>query len=110
MTTEAVTIKISGIKCDNTECDYSNEDVNRDNYLEYVDKSCPDCGSILLTQADYDTVKTLEDIAYRINVDVPEGNLLDDEESRFSIEMDGSGDLKLNELKTDEKVSNGGEL
>ncbi len=97
MTEQAIRIKIAGIKCDNEECDFRDGEVDRDNYKEYVDKPCPECGSILLTQEDYDTVQALERVAFEINVDIPE-SLIDGSEVTFSVEMDGSGDLKLGDI------------
>lgn len=98
MTEQAVTIKITGIKCDNTECDYRDDKVNRENYLEYINKQCPECGSILLTQEDFDAVLLLEGAVINVNLYMPE-NLLDDSETIFDIEMNGTGVMDMKERK-----------
>lgn len=100
MTEQAVTLSISGIKCDNTECDYFDDTVSRDNYLEYIDKPCPDCGSILLTRADYETVLALEGVAVEVNLIIP-NDILDSEGEEVTIEVqtDTKGGVKLLEKK-----------
>ena len=47
-------IQFSGIKCDTDGCGYHNPDVKFEQYPEYVNKPCPQCGANLLTQENYD--------------------------------------------------------
>jgi len=54
--------KIYGLKCDNPTCDYHDDTILREEYERYINFPCPKCGSILLTQADYDAVIFLEKI------------------------------------------------
>ena len=68
--TKPITIKISGIKCDS--CDYKDDSVDRENYLEYVNKECPDCGNILLTQREYDEVSLIEGVVANFDLDIPQ--------------------------------------
>lgn len=91
--TKPITITISGIKCDNEECGYIDNTVGRDNYPEYVNKPCPKCGSILLTQADYETVVQLEGIVADLDIDIPEDLL--GEEVLFDVGMDGTGKIDM---------------
>jgi len=91
-------IHISGIKCDNPKCDYRDDSVNRDNYPEYVDKPCPECGSNLLTKEDYEAVISLESIE-GLDIDIPGHILDDDEEITFDVEMNGTGKTNLVERK-----------
>ena len=86
------TLTISGIKCDNPDCDYRDDDVKREDYLEYVNKECPKCASILLTQADYDAVVELESLDFSIDVS---NTLLSDREHSLSLELDGTGVVKI---------------
>lgn len=52
-------INISGIKCSNTKCDYNDENVKIEEYHKLLNKLCPKCGKILLTEEDYKNVKFL---------------------------------------------------
>lgn len=53
MSQDAMIIKYKGIKCDNPECDYQDSEVSANDYIKYVNKPCPKCGSILLTENDF---------------------------------------------------------
>lgn len=94
--TDAVTLTISGIKCDNPDCDYRDDSVTRESYLEYVNKPCPECGSILLTKADFEAVLVMEGKIIDINALTPE-SMLDGSETKFDLEMDGSGKIVISE-------------
>lgn len=52
----------NGIKCDNVECDYKNEDVQVEEYKDWLNKLCPKCGENLLTQKDYENAVRLHSI------------------------------------------------
>jgi len=93
--TKLITIIISGIKCDNEGCDYRDDEVNRDNYLEYIDKPCPECSRSLLTQEDYDAVVALEGLEASLDLDISE-DLLGDERL-YDVNMNGSGTVDLTE-------------
>lgn len=54
---KAVDYKISGIKCDH--CNYSDDSVQYEEYPEYVNEPCPDCGNNLLTIDDYNKCKSI---------------------------------------------------
>lgn len=56
-----------GIKCDNPECCYADETVKVEDYKDWLNKPCPECGSNLLTQADYDNVQMLIKVAKLLN-------------------------------------------
>jgi Zn-finger nucleic acid-binding protein len=47
-----VILEIKGLKCDNPNCDYRNDDISFDDYE--VGTTCPECGGVILTQEDYD--------------------------------------------------------
>lgn len=53
---EVIKSNISGIKCDNPECSYRDAEVKYADYINWVNKPCPECGSNLLTEADYNIV------------------------------------------------------
>lgn len=91
--TKLLTITISGLKCDNPDCDYRDDKVNRDNYLEYIDKPCPKCGSVLLTQEDYEAVVALEAIEASFDLDIPSDLLGLGGETNYEVKMDGTGSI-----------------
>ena len=53
---EVIRSNISGIKCDNPECSYRDDEVKYEDYIHWLNKPCPECGSNLLTEADYNIV------------------------------------------------------
>lgn len=53
---DAIELKIGGVKCDNVKCDFINNDVKIEEYRSYLNAPCPKCGKNLLTQKDYDMV------------------------------------------------------
>lgn len=46
-------VKISGLKCDNPNCDYRDDTIKYEDYKKYVGAKCPKCGMILLTEKEY---------------------------------------------------------
>ena len=74
-----------GIKCDNPQCDYINEDVSVSDYHNWLNKPCPKCGENLLTQEDYDKVQSMLAIVDLVNqMDIP----YDPDDSIVSLEVD----------------------
>lgn len=45
--------EISGIKCDNPECNYQDMEVPFEYYPHYIDAPCPFCGWSLLSRLEY---------------------------------------------------------
>jgi hypothetical protein len=50
---------ITGIKCDSRSCNYKDISVKVEDYPNYVNKPCPVCGAILLTERDYQLVQNI---------------------------------------------------
>lgn len=99
---KAIEEEIKGLKCD--KCDYEDMSINVENYHDYVDAPCPDCGANLLTQADYDFVQVLMSLTDKINKACEERGIEDDGTlEEFSIKLDGSGIPKVGPLKTVQK-------
>lgn len=48
---------INGIKCDS--CDWDDMSVRYENYKEWLNRPCPECGANLLTRSDYLLCKSL---------------------------------------------------
>lgn len=81
-----------GIKCDNPECDFADANVEIEDYINWLNKPCPICGSNLLTQQDYDNVhKILEAVNFvNENFEIVES---EDKENTLSFHMNGSGEV-----------------
>ncbi len=96
--TEAVTIEVGGIKCDNPECGYTDPTAKRENFKDYLNKPCPECGENLLTQEDIDAVEAMEVMAKEINGLFPD---LDTSEEKHCIkaEMNGTGTVEFKDCK-----------
>lgn len=96
---KTVKATISGIKCDAEGCDYR-EDIQSEDYSEWVDRPCPDCGANLLTEADFKLIQALLDVTSAINEIFPPGSFSEDEPLLgFEIKMDGSGIPIIGDLK-----------
>lgn len=64
--------KSGGVYCDNPSCDWSDEAVNMTDSDKYLNKPCPKCGEIVLTQEDLNKSKKLMDAINLINSMSPE--------------------------------------
>jgi predicted nucleic acid-binding Zn-ribbon protein len=95
---DALHLTIKGIKCDNPDCEYRNEDVSMTDYEKWLNKPCPKCGSNLLTQADFDATRALIAATEVLNGVIPKAE--DDEKmATVSIEMNGTGDINFEGMK-----------
>lgn len=63
---EAVSLNISGLSCDNQECDYQN-DAKFEEFKDWLDKPCPKCGEVLLTEQDYENTLMIVEMAKMFN-------------------------------------------
>lgn len=90
----ALEMIIGGLHCDNPNCDYVNENVNVEDYEQWVKVKCPKCGDILLTEADYRNTKFLLGVVDLANKIYPKRN--DDDKTAFmDVKMDGSGKMEF---------------
>ena len=60
-------MQVSGIKCDNTKCDYRDDNVKFEDYKEYLGKPCPKCEENLLTEEDLQKTVRMYNVADKIN-------------------------------------------
>lgn len=66
-TQDIVNVFCSGIKCDNTSCDFADDTVKFEEYEDWLDKPCPKCGENLLTEEDLAAVIALMEGASIMN-------------------------------------------
>lgn len=94
-------LNIYGLKCDNPSCDYEDKSIQLEQYEEYIDQPCPECGSPLLTQADYDTTMLIIQsvkLAEKLGLDTTSKN---DETYKMSVQLNGTGIPKFDINKID---------
>ena len=85
-------VDIRGIKCDKDECDFIDMNVPNKEYDQWLNKPCPKCGSNLLTEADYKTVKLMIRISKIVNFLMwPFG--CSQNRATLKVKMNGSGKL-----------------
>lgn len=95
----AAAVQISGLRCDANGCDYEDLTINVNDYGQYVNAPCPECGANLLTEVDYELVKVLAGIVDTLNEKYPPPHDPNKPIASFTINMDGSGIPILGELK-----------
>jgi len=73
-----VTYDVCGIKRDN--CDKKDMTIQFEDYPKWINKSCPECGSNLLSRKEYDHCLNMASIVDIINqIDLPDNKELDKE-------------------------------
>lgn len=92
MMDQAISMDISGIKCDTQGCDYFDESVKVEDYAEWIDKPCPKCGGNLLTKEDFDTVQATIALVNMMNGILPPPSE-DEQLFKASFGLNGSGDI-----------------
>ena len=63
-------IDITGIKCNNPECDYELDNIPLEEFKNFLNKPCPLCGTTLLNEEELNTVKiwyAIKAIAYKLD-------------------------------------------
>lgn len=70
--------KMGGLKCDNTDCDWSDMSIKVEFYKKYINYKCPKCGDNVFTKKDYITFKLLIGVIKIINFILPK-RVSDDE-------------------------------
>ncbi len=95
----AAAVQITGLKCDADGCDYKDMTISFEDYEQYINAPCPECGANLLTEADYETVKVLTGIVNTLNEKYPPPHDPNEPIARFTVDFDGSGIPILGELE-----------
>ena len=105
MSKNLIDISIVGLKCDNETCDYEDNTVKFEDYDQYLNKPCPECGESLLTPEDLETSKQMRAIANMINgmgeALFPEGDEKFASRVQVELKMKGDGSVEFGEIKDD---------
>lgn len=94
-------LNIYGLKCDNPTCDYQDNSIQLEQYEDYINHPCPECGAPLLTQADYDTTLTIiKSIQSAAKLGLNTNNY-NEEMYKISVQLDGTGipNFAVNKIK-----------
>lgn len=100
-------LHVGGLKCDNPDCDYRNDDIPFQDYELYLEVPCPKCWEPLLTEADFQFVKRLAKSASRI-VHEPLPEEVEKGRARIRYEFNGTGRPRVF-LRTSEGAVKGDE-
>lgn len=92
--------KMGGLKCDNSDCDWSNMDIKTDEYKDYIGYRCPKCGDIVFTRKEYYKFKLMLFTIKTINFIFPKSYLLYDDRNTLTIQYGKNG--KIDSLKLEE--------
>lgn len=84
-------LNIYGLKCDHPSCNYQDNTIQLEQYKDYINYPCPECGSPLLTQADYDTTMEIVAAATIIKQLEEKNPQPSDEMHKVSVRLNGSG-------------------
>ena len=103
----------SGLKCDNPTCDWVDETIKIPEYKDWLNKPCPKCGENVLTEEDFENVKTMLLTASIINSMSPEQiaemakdvDLEELKNSEFLKDAKGRELLTMNEAETPITIS-----
>lgn len=90
---------VSGIKCDNPECDFRDDTVKFEDYPQWLNRPCPMCGANLLTQADFDVVSWLMNEAEKHKMQsVPLSLRPFLQQKKYRVKLNGTGKIEYEEV------------
>ena len=95
-------LSIKGINCDNGECNFRDDEVKFENYKDWLNKACPECGENLLITEDYNKCLLMIKVAAMINERSPKRK--DDDETVAGIVDFTDDGIKIKvEVEVEEK-------
>ena len=99
---------IKGIKCDAAGCGWRDDSVTSETLEDWRNRPCPMCGSNLLTDADWRSYLLMNKILHSPLVRLIEflGKLFWKEEHTYRVDMNGTGDIAIKEIKEAENDGN----
>lgn len=52
-------IRFSGLVCDNPECSWKGPHIKYDDWEDYINSPCPECGEVILTSQDFEDARRM---------------------------------------------------
>ena len=95
---ENTKVMISGIKCDNPECDFRDDSVKYEDYPNWLNKPCPKCGQNLLTKEDYKVCRFLVYLAKLSNIYNKFPFSGKEKKAKIKFELNGTGNVDISEI------------
>ena len=88
-----------GLKCDNPNCDWKDDNIQAKEYPQWVGKPCPKCGQNVLTEADYKCIKFLQKISQSKIINALNNLLIaaGSKEKTYTMKMNGTGIINIQE-------------
>ncbi len=95
-----MTFHVQGLKCDNPNCDWNDTSIQFEDYPEWLNKPCPKCGQVVLTQKDMNTVLAMKAMSESKIVKGYEkiAKLFGAKDVHYRAEMDGTGKLDMHKV------------
>jgi len=88
----AIEVKeMGGLKCDNLNCDWRNDDIKVEEYENYIDYPCPKCGSNVFTTKDYKSFMVILKLVKVLNFILPKRRVDADNLTTMKCEFKGDG-------------------
>lgn len=108
---QANNLIIKGIKCDNPNCEFRNDNVEFMEYKDWLNKPCPMCGANLLTQKDLNATKRLIKLSNFFNKLMKPfmRQAQDTKMINVAVEMNGTGEVNFKLQDKENPVQRGGE-
>lgn len=96
---------VTGLKCDNPDCDWVDMSIPVDDYPQYVGAKCPKCGEVILTKTDFKAIKRLLRFVKFLNlfsVFVKDNG----ERTKMRLASDGNGNINVVSISKEEDTVN----
>jgi hypothetical protein len=64
---ESIKLINTGLKCDNPTCEWEDETIKVEDYKDFINAPCPECGENILTQEDLDNMTKVHEVMNFVN-------------------------------------------
>lgn len=100
---KGISLETKGMKCDNPNCDFRDKSVKIEDLEEWLNKPCPKCGTNLLTESDYRSIRYLLDITGVIN-EITKDEEVNSDVITLELGMNGTGKFDIKNINKNNEV------
>lgn len=100
--------EMGGLKCDNPNCDWRNDDIKVEEYENYINYYCPKCGCNVFTVKAYKSFRTVLKLVKILNFILPKRKVSSNNLVTAKCEFKGDG--KINSVIKKVREVEGSEL